>query len=157
MEAGLNLFGISSEKVLELFEHVSRTSGCRCWRSLVIHSGCVTQSVPFRRRETEARSHYSLCASMQEEAPWEVQNCETQSGQYCYGSNKWCYWTFFPIAKLPKMTLRPTKCAFGWGDFWVAVGRQSSFFPIPHFRPLSPFHSSTEWPRCKLCPRNIIP
>lgn len=87
-------------------EYVSRTSGCGSWRPLVILCGCLTRSVPFRRREIEASSHYSLCAPMPEEAPWEVQSCKTLSGQYWYDSNRWCYWTFFPITKHPKMILR---------------------------------------------------
>lgn len=68
----------------------------------------LTLSVQFRRKETEASTHYSLCASMPEEAPWEVQSYKTQSGQYCYGSNS--YWTFFPITKHPKKDTKATKC-----------------------------------------------
>lgn len=142
MEAGLTLFSISSERVLELFAWLC-LKDIRSWL-LVILCGYLILSVQFRRRETEAIVIIHFVHPCQKKlhgsCTWEVQSCKTQSGQYCYG---WCYWTFFPIAKHPKMT---TKChTFGWGDFWGAVGRQSSLsFTVPHFRPLSPFHSSTE-------------
>lgn len=60
-----------------------------------------------------------------------LQSCKTQSGQYCHGSNRWCYWTFFPTVS--QQTLRQLNVALLDGEIseQLCAGRAlfSSQFP----------------------------
>lgn len=73
------------------------------------------------------------------QALWEVQSCKTLSGQYCYGSNRWCCWTFFPNTK---MTLNVTNVqpnvTFLDGVISEELWAELSFLPNPPLQALEP-------------------
>lgn len=74
-------------------------------------SGCLTLSVQFRRRKTEASSHYLLCASMPEEAPWEVQSCKNPKvGNIAMVATDDATGLFFLQQCTPKKDTKAIKC-----------------------------------------------